>query len=1012
MRSVKVLLITLVVMLSPAWAFAQASIAGVVRDASGAVLPGVTVEAASPALIERTKSAVSDGSGQYRIVDLRPGLYTVTFTLAGFNTVIREGIELTGSFVATVNIDMRIGALEETVTVTGESPTVDVRNTQSEARIDDEVLSSIPTGRQYFSLTALVPNITTAGTDVGGSAGPAFSSFRSRGGSSDEGQFQVNGFPVGWQGFGISYYVADLGAAEEVIVGLAGAMGEARTGGPTLNVIPRSGGNLFKGTFYGNYAGGPMEGSNFNDSHREAGLRVPNQLDKVWDVNSNLGGPLKRDKVWFFVSARHQGNRKTVAGMWANLNAGNANAWTYDPDLERQATDTGTWKNAAARLTWQATARDRFSLFWDDQSICRLCMGGEGTATASPEATPTNQGFPQRHAQTTWTSPVSNRLLFDAGLSLNTVQWGGVPKEPQDTTGLIRATEQAGAIPGITYRSTNWSRPFGYTWTWRGSASYVTGSHTAKVGYEGNYYWNRVMNHTNDQLLAYTLNNGVPVQLSMTLASPLTSTATTNDYSIYAQDQWVRGRLTLQAGMRLEHIWSSFPDQQLGPTKFLAQTISFPAQDSPVNLKDIAPRFGMAYDLFGNGKTALKVTYGRYTAEPSGSNYYANSYNPITLLQTNTNRAWIDSNRNFVADCDLMNPAAQSPVTTGSIDTCGAWSNRAFGQQILNTTYDPDLLTGWNKRLQTWDLAAAVRHEILPRLGLEFEYSRRVFGNFRANDNVLVGPQDFDVFSIPVPVDPRLPNSGETLGGLLNVKPEKFGQVDNFVTFASNYGKQTRQYNGINLNLNARLTNGITAQGGFSLGRTVEDNCELVSELPEVFTPGNGVGGDGAIAGGLRSLDFCRVQTPLQPAYTGLATYTIPKIDLQVSGTFNSRLGVSPRNSNYNMVAGESLSANLVATNALVGPSLGRPLSGGAQNVQINLLRPGDLYGDRVTNVDFRLARVQRFGSRRLLVGLDIYNLANTAPTTSYNQTYGARWLTPQAILQARFAKVSAQFDF
>jgi hypothetical protein len=347
MRTVRGLLFLASLSVLPCAAYAQASIAGVVRDSSGAVLPGVTVEASSPALIEKVRSAVTDGSGQYRIVDLRPGVYTVTFTLSGFNAVRREGIELTGSFVATVNADLRVGDLQETITVTGESPVVDVQNTQSETRIDDEVLASIPTGRQYFSLSALVPGMATMGTDVGGSAGPAFSVFRSRGGSSDEGQFQVNGFPVEWQGFGISYYVADLGAAEEVIFGLSGRMGESRTGGPTLNVIPRSGGNTFRGTLYANGANGAMEGSNFTQAHRDAGLRAPNQLSKIWDTNANYGGPLRRDRAWFFASGRHQGNRKTVAGMWANRNAGDATKWNYDPDSSQQATDTGTWKNAA-----------------------------------------------------------------------------------------------------------------------------------------------------------------------------------------------------------------------------------------------------------------------------------------------------------------------------------------------------------------------------------------------------------------------------------------------------------------------------------------------------------------------------------------------------------------------------------------------------------------------------------------------------------------------------------------
>ena len=985
--------VALFVVCAPHLAYAQASIAGVVRDASGAVLPGVTVEASSPALIEGTRAVVTDGSGQYRIVDLRPGAYAVTFTLTGFRSVRREGIELTGTFTAPVNAELSVGALEETITVSGEAPIVDVQGAQSEQRISADVLASIPTGRQYFSLAALVPGMAAAGTDVGGSQGPAFTAFRSRGGSSDEGQFQVNGFPVGWQGFGISYYVADLGAAEEVAFGLSGGMGEARTGGPTLNVIPRQGGNTFAGSLYANAGNGTLEGSNFTDAHRAAGLRVPNQLNKIWDANTHFGGPLQRDKLWFFTSFRHQGNRKTVAGMWANLNAGDATRWTYDPDLSRQATDTGNWMNAAARLTWQATPRNKVSFFWDEQSVCRLCLGGEGTATSSPEATPTNEGFPQKHAQATWTSPATNRLLLEGGLSLNTVQWGGVPKESVDTTDLIRVQEQAGLIPGINYRSTNWTRPFGYTWTWRGSASYVTGSHTAKVGYEGNYYWNRQMNHTNSHLLTYRLNNGVPNQLTMTLDTPIESKAYTNDMSIYAQDQWTRGRLTVQGGVRYEHITSGFPELQVGPSRFLPRAIVFPAHESPVNMHDLAPRFGAAYDLFGNGKTAVKATFGRYVAEPSGSNYYANAYSPINRLQTSTARAWTDGNRNFVADCDLLNP-----LTNGE---CGPWANQNFGNQVQSQTFDPDVVKGWNVRMYTQDLNVGVRHELFPRVGIEIEYSRRYFGNFRVTDNRAVGPGDFDSFCLTAPSDSRLPGDvgGSQLCGLLNVKPAKFGQTDDFVTFADKFGGQTRRYQGMNFTANARMMNGVTLQGGFSTGSTLFDDCDVRQALPEIAASGS-------------LTPYCHVQSPYLTNVSGLASYTIPRLDVQVSGTFISKPLTDARNANGNVVAGESLAANFNAPNALVQQSLGRPLSGNAANVQVNLIEPGTFYGDRIQNLDVRVAKVLRFDRRRLMVGLDVYNILNSGPVVTYNQTFGPAWLTPTAILQARFAKISAQFDF
>src|SRR5688572_12983662 len=152
----------------PVLAHAQASITGVVRDTSGAVLPGVTVEAASPALIERVRSSTTDSTGQFRIVDLQPGSYTVTFTLTGFNVVKREAIELTGSFTALVNAEMPLGSLEETITVTGESPIVDVQSTRRQQVLERDVISAIPTGRNYYGLAVLVPGITTATNDVGG----------------------------------------------------------------------------------------------------------------------------------------------------------------------------------------------------------------------------------------------------------------------------------------------------------------------------------------------------------------------------------------------------------------------------------------------------------------------------------------------------------------------------------------------------------------------------------------------------------------------------------------------------------------------------------------------------------------------------------------------------------------------------------------------------------------------------------------------------------------------------
>src|SRR5205809_5172748 len=213
----------------PAVASAQAGAAltGIVTDTSGAVLPGVTVEARSPALIEQVRSALTDEAGRYRIVDLRPGIYTVTFALPGFTTVTREGVELSGTFIATVNAELRVGGLQETVTVSGETPIVDTQSTKTQETLQNEVINSIPTGRQYYSLTALIPALNVQGNDVGGIQGPIFSVFQAHGGRRNEGQVHVEGLSMGYQGMGVSFYVPDVGNAQEVNFTLSGGMAGA-----------------------------------------------------------------------------------------------------------------------------------------------------------------------------------------------------------------------------------------------------------------------------------------------------------------------------------------------------------------------------------------------------------------------------------------------------------------------------------------------------------------------------------------------------------------------------------------------------------------------------------------------------------------------------------------------------------------------------------------------------------------------------------------------------------------
>jgi hypothetical protein len=973
----------------PSWGYAQgaiqASMTGVVSDASGAVLPGVTVEVSSQALIEKVRSAVTDGAGQYRIIGLSPGIYDATFTLSGFTAVRRVGITLSGSFTASVNAELRVATLAETITVTGESPIVNVQSARREQVLNRDVLTSVPSAGMYHSVANLVPGINVQGAqDVGGTGGADVRFFSFHGGRANEGRLLVDGVGIGANSGGTSNYVADVGNAEEVVISTSGNMGEAEVGGPIINIVPRAGGNIFSGSAFATGANSGMAGDNTKDLVASGVLRAPNELIKIWDLNGALGGPVRRDRVWFYVTSRYHGNRSYITNMWFNRNAGDPGSWIYEPDLSRRAIDDGTWKNTSLRMTWQVSPRNKVNFFWDEQRKCDQCIGG-GSATVAPEAaTGTNiivGGDYWRVYQAVWTSPLTSRLLVESGFGMPNSLYGRA--RDGANLDLVRVVEQGGSIPGLTYRSMEWQRNKSFIPRWRGSVSYTTGAHSMKVGFDGQYFLQQRNYKYNTQGLAYRFNNGVPNQVTL-LVNDFLFRNRTSSGAVYAQDQWTLGRLTMQGGLRFDYASSRYPEQVVGPLPFIPDQITFPAEDGVKGYRDISPRVGAAYDLFGDGRTSVKVNLGRYLEPAQGAGIYTDP-NPVNRIgggvPPSTARSWTDANANYVPDCDLLDPAAQDRRAAGG-DFCGAWANQSFGRVGQpTTTYDPGVLAGgWGERPYDWGFGASIQREIISRLSVEAGYHRRWFGNFLATDNLLVEPTDFQRYSVIAPVDDRLPGGGGfVIGDQWNVSNDKFGLTRNFVTTARTFGERTQYWHGVDVNVNARLRSGLTIQGGTSTGRQVTDECEVIIDNP-----------------GRRN---CHVALPFQTQLRGLAAYTIPKIDLLLSGTFQSNPGAQ-------------VAANRVFSSAEVAPTLGRPLAGGAANVTINLLEPGQMYLDRINQVDLRVAKVFRFGRIRANAALDLFNALNAGTVLAVNQTYGAAWLTPTGILGARFAKVSTRIEF
>src|SRR5688572_3821443 len=1023
---VRIMLVAAVAVFVPTITFAQATITGTVKDTSGAVLPGVTVEASSPVLIEKVRTVVTDGGGQYRIVDLRPGTYTVTFTLPGFNTFRRDGVELEGALTATINADLRVGALEETVTVTGESPIIDVQSVRRQTVISGDVMKDLPAARSYAGVMMLIPStITQAGANLDIQVTPGMLVFGGAGGRNNEARIQVDGLNTGaaFNGAGVSSYMVDISNAQEIATTTSGGLGEAEVGGPSFSIVPKTGGNQIRGSFYQSNVTKGMVGDNYSPELQAAGLTTPGKLFKLWDSNLGIGGPIAKDKVWFFFQFRDQGSHRTIPGMFANRNMGDPTKWNYQADTSRPAVAAGSWRNASIRLTAQPTPKHNFNVFWDQQVPCQgagvlgsddgcrqsgdneIICGAAGasnppcSATNAPENGTYLSGFGQRVQQATWTSPMTNKLLLEAGFGTYWSQWGGTPHPGSNFTQLVGMTEQCtagcatnGSIANLNYRSGTYRQNFQGTIGWRGSASYVTGAHNMKFGYQGGHLIDNQLVSTNDQFVTYRVNNLVPNQITQTINQiPLQQRV--RYAAFYAQESWTMGRMTFQGAIRYDRAWSYFPAVTIGPVRFLPNAIDYPETPGVTGYNDLTPRGGLAWDLFGTGRTSVKLNFGKYLqAAQNGLSYAA--LRPSGRLTTTVTRAWTDTDGDFFPDCDLQNPLANNGG-----DPCAQISDLGFGTERFTSGLDDTLVSGWGVRPGDWQIGASVQQQLLPRVSAEFGYTRRWLTNFTWDDNILQAANQFDTFSITAPNDTRLPEEarGRTIGGLYNVQQSVASQVNNVTMPATDAGGDyTQVYNGILLNVSARMRNGLTFQGGLATGTTEFDYCAVRAAAPE-FT---------VLGAQSPTNPWCNTSTGWVTRYTGLGSYTVPKIDVLVSGTFRSDKG-SP------------LAANMVFT--APNTTLGRAFANNAPNVTVNLVEPGTLYGDRVNEIDLRVAKILRFGRTRTNVGFDIYNVTNSNPVLTYNQAFNptintanpsANWLAPQSTLQPRFVKFSAQIDF
>jgi len=1025
-------------LLLPASARAQSAIAGVVKDTSGAVLPGVTVEASSDVLIEKTRSVVTDGAGQYKIVDLRPGLYVVTFTMTGFSTVRREGVELPTNFTATINADLKVGALEESITVSGNSPVVDVQSTVHTQVLNRDTLDALPTGRTIQGLGQLVVGVALSIPDVGGTRAMQQTYMSTHGMTAANNTVLVDGMMVnGLQADGAVQSYFNDAMSQEVSYQTSGIGADTSAGGVRLNMIPREGGNRFSGAFFSSWRDGAWQSDNFSQDLKDRGLPNASLIDRIYDFNFSQGGPIKKDKLWFFGAVRAWSVNAPIAGTFVTDGSGPAIAACLAAAKGSspcpQGIDDQRIRSAMVRMTYQVTPKNKFAAYFDEIDKFRghAMFAGDDYNTAAVV-----WNSPAYHtASAKWTSAVSSRVLLEAGYSNNTEDYTneslpGV-SQPRGTpawyAGAARrdldlvSTSVQPLISNISTQS-----PLRYNL--QASGSYVTGSHNTKVGWQRTFgHFGHTYDGNADLDQQYRSNaTGIPFTVPNSVAVYNTPIAPREellyDQAIYAQDQWTIKQLTVNAGLRYEWVDARVPAQdapagRFVPVRSYAETPHVPKQHDP------APRVGLAYDVFGNGKTALKYSINRYNSSRTtgDANSGAQRYNP--LARTSATLIWTDLNKDNIAQGEL----GCVYLTAGcEIDMSGLPAN--FGFRAL-TTQDPNIQRTWNL-----EQGVEIQHELLPRISVTASYYHGNFHDLLFSDNRSITLNDWTPYQVFNPID----GSGMTIYDFklapgATTKPA----VDVLDTTSS---QLKRSFNSYGVQVSARLPHGAMVFGGFSFDRLYDNTC-AEPDNPNLLRYCN----DGDLEANLPAGDASHgYRLPFLTNGKMSGTLPLPK-GITLSGSFQSNMGYPNRSLTTTRTTGGT---SWVISNTTVYPTVnGVPYCPGcpggvapwaanqrvipgtvrgtdqSSNLTIRLIPYGSEseYTDRVNQLDIKLAKTFDLGRFKVAPQLEVFNLFNANPVilerqTQYNPPPATNGVVqpntfnqPSGILNGRILGIAAQ---
>ena len=989
----------------PAAAQAQSAIAGVVKDTSGAILPGVTVEASSDVLIEKTRSVITDGEGAYRIVDLRPGTYAVTFTLPGFQTFKRDALDLPANFTATINADMKVGALEESVTVSGASPVVDTSSNVKSQVLNREVLDAVPSAKTIQSLGQLVVGVNLSSPDVAGSRAMQQTYFAVHGVGASGTMVTVDGLITnGTMGDGSVQAYHNEAMIQEAVYQTAGGTAETITGGLNMNLVPKDGGNKFSGGFKGAKSPKQWQGDNLTSRLTNLGVTGVDKIDNFFEWNVEQGGPIAKDKLWFYAAFRKARYNKPIANTFVTP-AGVPYPQAYaacaaKPGSCEQGISDEKMDNPIVRMTWQVSPRNKFAIFNDRAMRLRGHAMGSLTDPTTASVKWNTPTFATGSAK--WTSTLTPRLLVEGGISFNrerydnlyqdgiaaergTAKWYQNVRRSDNSTGFLwgAPSAQLGNYPDRYNASL--------------SASYVTGSHNIKVGMQDSWGPYRRYNNANADLYQ-VYNNGAPLQVTV-LNTPLqVGEYLDANMGIYAQDSWRLSKLTVNVGVRYDHVKQHIQAQQAQIGRF-ASSPAYGDQTLPV-WNSISPRTSAVYDIFGNGKTAIRAGFNKYmTAATTG---FAQLYNPTAL--TTFTLPWADANGDDIAQGER---GCAFGTTGCEINFATLPSN--FGVRSL-ARFDPNL-----KRPYQLAFNAGLSHEVLPGIAVTAEWFHSSFKDMIDRNNVALSASDY------TPVQVYNPLQGGTVTAY-NLAASKASAVD---YLDRNDPDLKRTYDGIEINFNAKLPKGARLFGGSSTERTVANSCSAAANNPNL----------------LAFCDQSKYDIPFLTSFKLAGTYPLPFYGITFSGSLQALAGAligadalpygvftagtgwdatgnaaGPNGRGTYLLVTPSTNWTAATCNSAANCTVGQRIIPGLtqSGLTIPLAAAQTEYMPRLKQVDFSLAKSFTIGQVKINPKLDIFNAFNSNDWTGVQSSqYGAAtYLRPSVILQARVIRIGADLKW